>query len=279
LSFDSYGIHYPTPETLYLEIFVASIVDGTGRELKRELIHLAKRLNGDVVKLDTHWLTNDTLQGTVVRLPQMGSSLLVEAISAVRVIRDEVKKQRAQQVERKARFLHRTFEEQIAQTLDRITQLQTENFENRNSALINQLNATLIDLEVRRDERIAEVEREANIIAKPAKSLLRLELLPNGNSTRLIPTDWIDVVERYEHHYGRRNVRAYNAFSLVDFISESPSGDVRFIILAEVDKWNLLLTPEFANDTADIRDRTYIYLVNDGTIISERSMVTPMFSM
>jgi hypothetical protein len=65
-------------------------------------------------------------------------------------------------------------------------QYQLNNFDNRNSALINQIYSQIEDLKERSCERLDEIERERSI----------------------------DLVKEYEYRNGRLNIRQQKAFGL-----------------------------------------------------------------
>lgn len=44
---------------------------------------------------------------------------------------------------------------------------QQENIDNRNSALINQMNAKLIDLDMKKEERLGLINFQKNVAMKP----------------------------------------------------------------------------------------------------------------
>lgn len=57
-------------------------------------------------------------------------------------------------------FLEKSFNEQYRNTLEKLEKYQQENIENRNSALINQMNAHLIDLDMKKEERLNIIRRQ-----------------------------------------------------------------------------------------------------------------------
>jgi superfamily II DNA or RNA helicase len=277
VALQSYGVHYPTREHLYVEGFNVSVVDGTGRELTNEMIYIAQKLDGLVIILDSYWLFCEALSGESIKISSPMPSLRMNAVQTANQLKNKIKEKREQQLDKKTQFLYRAFDAQFTNTMDRLAQYQADNEDNRNSALINQLNASIIDIEARRDERLAEIARERNIIIKPPKTVIQLELIPNGKAVRHFPTDWVKIVEQYEHAHGRRNVKAYNAFALVDFYSEKSSEDVRFIILANAEDYGAFLSEDNLEDLSDIIDKTFIYIVKDGQIVEERALAEEVF--
>ena len=81
------------------------------------------------------------------------------------------------------------------------------------------------DLESRKEERLSEVERQRNIVMKPPKKVAQLEIYPDGRATRVFPSDYAELVEKYEHEHGRTGVKMFGAFALVDFYSERFNGE------------------------------------------------------
>ena len=65
VALEHFVIDYQCRETLNLEIHEVCIIDGTGRELTRALLHIARRENGDFVFLDAYWLYGVNFDGKV----------------------------------------------------------------------------------------------------------------------------------------------------------------------------------------------------------------------
>jgi secreted Zn-dependent insulinase-like peptidase len=57
---------------------------------------------------------------------------------------------------------------------ERLRQYQLNNFDNRSSALINQIYSQIEDLEDRSSERLDEIERERSIQLQPIKRIAQL---------------------------------------------------------------------------------------------------------
>nr|WP_237700176.1 SNF2-related protein [Caldalkalibacillus thermarum] len=187
------------------------ITDGTGRELTAELLYLAKRENGTIISLDSYWLFQSQFEGEHISLneshdPELHSA----AVKASIKLRNEVRKIRENQLDKVAKYLQKTFTKQIEDILDKRTKYEEENIGNRNSVLINQMTAQLIDVETRRDERLALIERQRHIGMKPPKRLLQLELIPNGKAERLISVDYQEMIEKHERNHGRQNALIIN---------------------------------------------------------------------
>lgn len=70
--------------------------------------------------------------------------------------------------------MRKSFEEQMNTLQERLRQYQLNNFDNRSSALINQIYSQIEDLEDRSSERLDEIERERNIQLQPIKRIAQL---------------------------------------------------------------------------------------------------------
>jgi secreted Zn-dependent insulinase-like peptidase len=70
--------------------------------------------------------------------------------------------------------LRKSFEEQMNTLQERLRQYQLNNFDNRSSALINQIYSQIEDLEERSSERLDEIERERSIQLQPIKRIAQL---------------------------------------------------------------------------------------------------------
>ena len=94
-----------------------------------------------------------------------------------------ISNKRDPQSEKTSSFLRASFQRQYEDTLERLQRYQRENVDNKNAALINQMQANLVDIEIRRDERLAEVARQGNVLVKPPKCIGQIELYPDMAST------------------------------------------------------------------------------------------------
>lgn len=116
--------------------------------------------------------------------------------------KNEIKTKREQQLEKVSGFLEKTFRLQYNELIDKLMGYQQDNKDNKNIILINQMNANIIDLEARKEERLSEAERQRNIVMKPPKKVAQLEIYPDGRATRVFPSDYAGLIEKYEHeHY------------------------------------------------------------------------------
>src|SRR5690606_25410261 len=95
------------------------------------------------------------------------------------------------QLNKKTQFLRRAFDHQYQETVFRLEKYRRENDANRNSALINQMKAKLVDIEERRQARLEEIERERNINIIPPKKIALFTLLPDDKTSyRLFSVDY-----------------------------------------------------------------------------------------
>ena len=129
------------------------------------------------------------------------------------------------------------------------------------------MNANLIDIEVRKEERLSEVERQRNIVMKPPKKVAQLELYSDGKATRVFPSDYFELLVKYEQQHGRNGLKMFDAFALVDFYSERYNGEPRFIIVQ--DKQDIVFSREYIEDLRDIVDFAYVYFVDKDQNVTE----------
>jgi superfamily II DNA or RNA helicase len=209
---------------------------------------------------------NETKEGKVLRIDRLPKFIRDFA----RKNNISIKEKREKQLDKVINFLNKTFQSQYNDTLEKLTLYQQDNEDNKNSVLINQMNATLLDIEIRKEERISEVQRQKNIIMKPPKKIAQLELIPNGAANRIFPSDYKDIIERHEHQNGRSKFKMFNTYALVDFYSERYNGEPRFIILTK--NKEVLYSTEYLNDLNEIIDNTYIYYVDDEKNVTEYSV-------
>ncbi|MDQ0163332.1 hypothetical protein J2S06_002412 [Bacillus alveayuensis] len=275
-SWGRYLVTYDVPEPLMVEVYNISIVDGTGKELENHFIHLAKRENGEIIALDPYWLFAGHFYENVIELSDHASNeCMGNVLKHSSLIRDQVQANRQKQLDKLLAFLEKSFNEQYRNTLEKLEKYQQENIDNRNSALINQMNAHLIDLDMKKEERLNIIRCQKNISMKPPKKILSLQLAPTGRSKRVMTIDYKDVVEKYEKANGRINIKMFDCLALVDFYSERFNGEERYIILTNDP--NYMPSEEHLEDLEDILKKVYIYVVQDCEIIEERAMKKEIF--
>ncbi len=152
-SWQHYIVSANVPEKLHVEIYEITITDGTGKELERRFVHLAKRESGDILTLNPNWIflyefAQEDLKVENTIANQSGSEIMKQSIS----VRQEVLSSRQKQLNKMHTFLEKSFNQQYRDTLDKLETYQQENTDNKNSALINQMNAKLIDLDQKKEE-------------------------------------------------------------------------------------------------------------------------------
>lgn len=257
-------------EQLYVEIYSAGIIDGTGKILENRVFHLAKRNNGETILLNPNWIfTYEFVKGQIDVQPDEKNNLFSEAMKHVMRFKENVSQKREIQLNKVASFLENSFAQQSYELLNRLTKYHKENMDNRNSALINQVNTQMIDLEHKKEERMDLINRQKTISMKPPKKIMSLTLNPSweiGNG-RVIAEDYFDIVVQYEKSHGRLNVKQYENLGLVDFYSERFNGDERYIILTT--DFEFTLSKEQAEDLQDVLEKVYIYIVDNTRIAQE----------
>ncbi|MGG2093476.1 helicase-related protein [Bacillus sp. S13(2024)] len=271
--------HYTTtaniPESLHIEMHHVSVVDGTGKELENHYVHLAKRANGEMISLDPNWIFTTEFNNNSFHIQtQAPSQCTSEIMKQSVLIRDKILAKREKQLDKLLAFLEKTFSQQYRETLERLEKYQQENIDNRNSALINQMNAKLIDLDLKKEERLSMIHRQKNISMKPPKKIILLELIPSGVCDRVIATDYHDAVMSYERENGRLNVKQFRNLGLVDYYSERFNGEERYIILTNNPAF--ALNDFYLDDLHEILEKVYIYVVRDGEVVEERAIKDEM---
>ncbi|ASS85707.1 helicase [Geobacillus lituanicus] len=260
----------PIREALMVEAYEIGLTDGTGRELFRDIVYFARRKNGEIIEIDSYWLFGYSLELVSLHpIEQNESTLLAHALNKVMQKREELVLSNEAQLNKKIQFLRRAFDHQYQETVFRLEKYRRENDANRNSALINQMKAKLVDIEERRQARLEEIERERNINIIPPKKIASFTLLPDDKTSyRLLSVDYKEAVECYEQANGRNHVKMYSSLSLVDFMSEDEHGNPRFIILT--DNLKMTLPESHLEDLAELQGSVYMYFVRNGEVINER---------
>lgn len=275
-AFGRFIVTYDIPEPLNVEIYRLIISDGTGKELQNNIIYIARRQDGSIIELDPYWLSLGRFEGVLTELNSIhDQEMTSRALAAAIKVRENVRSKREVQLDKLAHFLNKTFQNQYNDTLAKLEKYQLENEDNKNSALINQMNARLIDFDAKKEERTVLINRQKNILMKPPKRIIQLELLPTGRTNRVLAADYQEIVEQYEKQNGRQNVKMFDNLALVDFYSERFNGEERFIIISKND--DFFLSDEHIEDLGDLLKKVYIYVIKDDQVAKERALRKEMF--
>lgn len=267
-AFQRYMIRYPCSENIEVYVYNLAVADGTGKELNNQLVYVALRSKGKLEVLDPYWIFQAEFKGEGVQInDHLEGSVLPYVYKVASEMKTKIKIKREAQLEKVSGFLAKTFRLQHNDIMERLTGYQQDNKENKNGVLINQMNANLVDIEVRKLERLSEVERQRNIVMKPPKRVAQLELYPDGTATRVFPSDYFDLIEKYEHQHGRSGLKMFEAFALVDFYSERFNGEPRFIIVK--DKPEISFSREYIEDLRGIMEHAYVYYVDKDQSVTE----------
>ncbi|MED4182080.1 DEAD/DEAH box helicase [Priestia megaterium] len=264
-------IKAPVIEPITVELNQVSIVDGTGRELQQSLLLLGKRESGEWINIDLYCLFNREFKVMEANIPE-DQSFKREAIMQARKVLHEIQIKRDDYINKKSVYLRKSFDEQMTTLQNRLFKYEQNNFDNKNSALINQTYTQIEDLEERSRERLDDIERERSIQLQPIKRLAQLRLEPIEQTIgRVIPEDVIKLVKEYEYQHGRLNIQPCKAFGLIDFTSESTDEENRFII-ATYSLSGLIKTINIA-DYDTFKNLVYIYVLEDGKMKKEIKLI------
>lgn len=272
ISLPTCSIRCKTNEPMTVELNEISFVNGQGRELERSLLLLAKRANGAYIRLSLNWLINDTIKGTEISSLEDGT-FKGEVIKQARLQLITLRLGREELLNRKSKFLRRSFDTQMTTLYERLQRYQAEDVAHKNSALINQTISQIEDLEERRHDRLEEIERERSIQLRSVKKVAQFKVQPYDDSpySRLIPNDFESIVKDYETHQGRLNLKRMDAYGLVDFISEDTEGVSRYIILTTNEEE--LSQDLMEQDYGLIREHVYVYRVEGERIAYEVRLI------
>lgn len=266
-----YQVAMNVPEHLHVEIYHVSIVDGTGKELENHFVHLAKRQNSEVIKLNPNWIFGGDFKEEMLQVHTQTNSQCSREIMKLSIeLRNQVLSKRGKMLDKVEAFLEKTFNQQYRDTLENLENYQRENDDNRNSALINQMNAQLMDLDIKKEERLNSIARQKNISMKPPKKVISFELIPSGSCDRVIAANFKKVILDYEKEHGRLNVKQFDNLGLIDYYSERYNGDERYILLTSSSSF--MLSERDIEDLYDVLDKLYIYVVEGSKVVEERAV-------
>ncbi len=258
-------IPYPTPDPLEVMGYHIAVGDGNGQILRDAVIHVARRADGSWLRLDPYWLFGARRGPVQPFTPEWEPGpFQQQALRDAVVVMSRMRQAREALVEKKVRYVSRSFDAQYSQRLGRLQHYQETNRENRNSALINQTTTQLAALEERRLSRISRLERERTIQMRPVKPLYAIRLLPSPQGARSLPNVWEASVREFAMTSGYQNFRAFPAFGLVDYYAENREGQPVYF-LATTDpkvKWSA----EHLRDMQALQGAVCVCIVGDGAV-------------
>ncbi|RTQ92247.1 DEAD/DEAH box helicase [Lysinibacillus telephonicus] len=265
ISLKRYLLMYEVPEKLKIDLYRVVLKDGTGKELQNQLVSIAKREDETIISLNPYWIALGQFSEEVTELPLIEEKVLQREILNVTLEeKKKLEKTRTAQLNRMHDFFVQSFETQYNEAYEKLIQYQMDNADNKNSALINQMNAQLIDIEDQKNRRLELLNKQRTITLLPPKKLAQFELIPNGVSYRVIASDYIELVTKHEKANGRKIIKMFDNLGMVDFYSERFNGEERFIILTKNE--NFLISEEQLEDLHNIIDKVYIYIINNDSI-------------
>lgn len=252
------------PEEIIVEMNQVTITDGTGRILEQKLLLTGKTNNGVLLDISPYFLFSADLKigrtdGEIV------TSFHGDVIMRARKLLRSVQREREEYANKRNVFLRNSFEEQMNTLNERLERYREQNFDGKNTVLINQTFTQIEELEERSRDRLEEIHRERMIQLKPVNRIAQFKLLPGSDeSGRLIPEQYKQLVGTFEHKEGRFNLSKQPALGLADFISEEPDGESRFIILtSNIEK---LIDEMIIEDYKQIWKNLYFYEIKGNSI-------------
>ena len=271
-AFKRYLLTHNVPEHLEIDVYRLVYKDGLGKELKNQLSFMAKRMDGSVIQLEPYWLSQGLFPTEITELPFKEQPVLQTSVLQLAIEeKNNIERTRTTQLSKMHDYLVDTFHQQYNDVLERLLQYQIDNIDNKNSILINQMNAQLIDIEEQKNKRLEMINRQRTITLQPPKKIAQFELIPDGNSYRVLATEYFKMVEAYERSNGRKLMKSYGNLGLIDFYSERFNGEERFIILTDKPGFNF--SDNHLEDLHNIVDKTYIYILH-GSKIEEVKLVS-----
>ncbi|MEH7248591.1 helicase-related protein [Neobacillus niacini] len=260
----SFEAKLPIQEDVNVELNRVTIVDGTGRILEQQLILIGKTNNGTWFEISPYFLFSTNMEITKVDI-EIDPTFRSEIIKRARKILRGIMREREEYTNRRNVFLRNSFNEQMNTLNERLERYRAENYDGKNTALINQTFAQIEELEEKSQERLEETEREKMILLKPVNNLAQFRLVPSGlQNGRVIPALYYNLIESFELNEGRIHITEQPAFGIADFISEEPNGETRFIILTpDIDQ---LIEDLILEDYKPIWKSLYFYEVKNDKI-------------
>uniref|UniRef100_UPI0038620D64 DEAD/DEAH box helicase n=1 Tax=Lentibacillus songyuanensis TaxID=3136161 RepID=UPI0038620D64 len=263
-----YEVKSAISEAMTMELNQVTIVDGNGRELEQQLLMIGQRANGDFIHVSPYFLFSQSLDVTCTYVGE-NRDIKRHVIKHARKLLKTIQRKREDYANRKRVFLRKSFEDQMETLQERLIKYQQENVEGKNSALINQTYAQIDEMEDRSKERLSQIDRERSIQLKPVKRIAQFKIEPSGVANgRVVPEDYLPIIEDYELQQGRLNVKEQQAFGLVDFISEEVDGENRLIVVTnDLHQFQQQLVKE---DYETIKSRLFIYELIENQITEHR---------
>jgi len=261
-------VQYPALEKLDIEIYKISIGDGTGREILSELLYIATADDNETFEVDPYFIQYINMDSRAKMESEQKNNLNSYAIKYTLKKLLIERSTKSKKLDKKSEFLRRTFEAQYKDTMEKLAKYRSTNVDNNNSALINQMNTKLVQIEEKKEMRMEEINRERTIQMRPPKKVLKITLVPdNSVNKRAIINKYEELIYQYEKDHGRVNIKMQRQFGLVDFYSETQEGKPRYIIL--IDDLSYRFDDVHRKDLQRIREELVVYYIKNSEEIIE----------
>ncbi|MGR5988718.1 hypothetical protein ACT7CT_24960 [Bacillus sanguinis] len=102
----------------------------------------------------------------------------------------------------------------------------------------------------------------------PPYKVMQVTLVPDKkNISRLISSDYTELINEYEGNNQRKNVKTYSSLSVVDFMSEDENGNIRCIILTADE--NFILSINHQQDLEELQFDIFLYVIQNNQVVKE----------
>lgn len=165
-------------------------------------------------------------------------------------------------------FISKSLDEQTNQLYDQIFQLQS-NMTSTNSKTLNKLNASVKSLNQIKYTKLEQLDRQSMIQIDYPKLIGQFEFNPLSeieSSSRINPKKFEQLVREYELTNGRQIKHVFHPLDIVDYYSEYPNGDGRYIVLLSKE------TNIDGDMFESLSKPVYVYLIDQSSFVTERKM-------
>jgi len=230
------------------------------------VLTIGEKRDETLIQLSNNWLyTSNLLSLTTIDEATYGENVIN---FLTKYITDEVKpleEKKNLYTFKLKQFISQSLEEQTNQLYDQIFQLQS-NMTTTNSKTLNKLNASVKSLHQIKNAKLEQLDRQRMILVDYPKLIGQFEFNPlveHESSSRINPEEFEQLIREYELSHSRQLKHVFNPLGVVDYYSESPNGDGRYILLLFK---NTNINKEMLKS---LTRPVYVYLIDQYKFITE----------
>lgn len=250
-------------------VFKIRLKNSKEETMYNTILTIGEQKNGTLIHLSNNWLyTSDFLSLATIDKASYDEKVVDFLTTYITAEVKPLEEKKSLYTFKLREFISKSLDEQTNQLYDQIFQLQS-NMTSTNSKTLNKLNASVKSLNQIKYIKLEQLDRQSMIQIDYPKLIGQFEFNPLSeieSSSRINPKKFEQLVREYELTNGRQIKHVFHPLDIVDYYSEYPNGDGRYIVLLSKD------TNIDSDMFESLSKPVYVYLIDQSSFVTERKM-------